>query len=153
MASLSYIFTKFAAKILDFDNTVIPEEQFAMIQDMLASHRVQVKGKEAKELLKCLKRKHLVNSITMRSLKNGLVFSSSGNGTSESEAGTDILRFVNSNFDKTDFVTLRTDKEWIMLLPLQEKLYIVKANSALSTVELRALAKEIEASLKKSRLS
>lgn len=150
MTRLSNLITRFAARILDVDNTAIPEEQFAMIQDMLANNRFEVKGKEVKELLGCLKKKHLVNSITVRKAKEGLVYSSSGNGSSESRQGEDLLKYINSNFDKTDFITMRTNKEWVMLFPTQQNVYIVKANSALSTVELRALAKEIEKLLKKA---
>jgi len=146
-------FTRFAAKVLAFDDTALPEQQFAMIQDVLANNKVKVQGSEAKELLACLKRKHLVNSITLRRMKQGLVFSSSGNGETESKSGAQILDFVNANFDRTDVVTMRTEKEWVMLLPLQETLYIVRANSTLSTVELRALANEIETVLKKRQLS
>lgn len=145
------LFTRFAAKVLGFDDTALPEQQFAMIQDVLANSKVKVQGKEAKQLLLCLKRKHLVNSITR--MREGLVFSSSGNGEAESKSGKEILNFVNENFDKTDVITMRTEREWVMLMPMQGSLYVVRANSTLSTVELKALASEIEAVLKKSRLS
>ena len=153
MTNFGYIFTKFAAKVLAFDQTALPEQQFAMIQDMLANEKILVKGKEAKELLSCLKRKHLVNSITVRRLKDGLVFSSSGNGQTESKNASDIVNFVNKNFAIADIVTMRTEKEWIMLFPFQENLYVVKANSSISMVELKAIAKEIEVTLKKRFLA
>lgn len=149
MANFGQIFTMFAAKVLAFDQTSLPKQQFAMIQDMLANEKILVKGKEEKELLNCLKRKHLVNSITMRRIRDGLVFSSSGNGQAESKNASDIMNFVNKNFALADIVTMRTEKEWIMLLPLQENLYVIKANSSLSMVELKAISKEIETILKK----
>jgi hypothetical protein len=147
------IFTRFAAKILDFDHTALPEQQFAMIQDMLASRSFEIKGREARELLSCLKRKHLVNSITVRRLNDEVVLSSSGNGSTESQHGTDLMNFAAKSFAGTDLVTTRSEKEWVMLMPWQNSLYIVKANSSLSGIELKALAKEIESILGKKRLS
>ena len=152
MSTLGF-FTRFAAKILDFDHTALPEQQFAMIQDMLASKSFEIKGREAQDLLNCLKRKHLVNSITVRRLNEGLVISSSGNGNTESQNGTDLMNFAAKNFSGTDLVTMRSDKEWIMLMPWQNSLYIVKANSSISGIELKALAKEIESILRRKRLS
>jgi len=147
------IFSRIAAKILDVDRTSLPEQQFAMIQDMLANQRVQIKGKEAKDLLTCLKRKHYVNSITLLRNKDGVVFSSSGNGNAESRSGADLLSFANRNFAKTDVVTMRTEKEWVMLMPSDHGLYVIKANSSLSPIELRAVAKDVETILKKRRFS
>lgn len=153
MSGLSYFFTKFAAKVLDFDHTALPEQQFAMIQDVLANESIQVKGTEAKELLSCLKRKHLVNSITVRRLKNDVVFSSSGNGQAESKSALNLMSFASKNFATADIVTVRTEKDWVMLMPFEGSIYVVKANSCLSTVELRAIAREIELELKKRRIS
>jgi len=153
MSSLGHIFTVFAAKVLDFDHTALPEQQFALIQDLLAGRRVRVQGKEAKDLLACLKKKHLVNSITVRNLKSNLVFSSTGNGMQESKFGESIVNFVNKSFAPAGMVTLKTDKEWVMFLPQGDSLYIVKANSSLSTIELRALSREIDKSLKRRHLS
>jgi len=153
MPGLGNLFTRFAAKILDFDQTALPEHQFAIIQDMLASRTTVIEGNEAKDLLNCLKKKHLVNSITVRRFKTGLVFSSSGNGSQESKNASGILDFVNKSFASADVVTFRTEREWVMLLPVQNSLYIVKANSALSTIELKALAREIEQVLKKRSFS
>ncbi len=153
MSRLSYFFTKFAAKVLDFDHTALPEQQFAMIQDVLANETIQIKGSGAKELLSCLKRKHLVNSITVRRLKSGAVFSSSGNGQFESNNASSLMSFASKNFATADIVTMRTEKDWVMLMPFEGSIYVVKANSCLSTVELRAIAREIELELKKRSIS
>jgi len=153
MVSLSYIFTKFAVKILDFDNTCLPEQQFAIIQDMVANQTIPITGKGVKDILLCIKKKHIVNSITVRRMKDGVVFSSTGNGMGESKNASDLLAFVGKSFSGTDVITMRNEKEWVMLLPLQEHLYIVKANSTVSTVELKAIAKEIQSVLKKRHLS
>ena len=143
------LFTRFAARVLDFDHTALPEQQFAMIQDMLASRSFEVKGREAQELLNCLKRKHLVNSITVRRMKDQMVLSSSGNGNAESKHGTELIDFASKAFAGTDLVSMRSGNDWVMLMPWQESLYIVKANSSLSGIELKALAKEIESVLRK----
>ncbi len=153
MSSLSYFFTKFAAKVLDFDHTALPEQQFALIQDVLANESVQIRGTEPKELLSCLKRKHLVNSITVTRLKNDVVFSSSGNGQAESKNASNLMNFATKNFATADLVTMRTEKDWVMLMPFGKSIYIVKANSCLSTVELKAIAREIEFELKKRHIS
>jgi hypothetical protein len=142
-------FTRFAAKVLDFDHTSLPEQQFAMIQDVLANEMVEVKGKDLQELLSCLKRKHIVNSITVRRVNDGIVFSSNGNGQAESMNASQIVAFVNKTFSSADIVTMRTEKEWVMLMPFNGSIFVVKANSALSGIELRALARETNALLKK----
>lgn len=147
------LFTRFAARILDFDRTALPEQQFAMIQDMLANRSFEIKGREAKELLNCLKRKHLVTSIAVRKLNEGTVFSSSGNGVDESREGAALLDFASKSFNGTDLITMRSDKEWVMVMPWHNSLYIVKANSSLSGIELKALAREIEAVLRRKRIS
>ena len=153
MRGLGYFFTRFAAKVLDFDRTALPEQQFAMIQDMLANETVQVKGKDMQEILSCLKRKHLVNSITIRRLRDGIVFSSSGNGQAESNNASHIADFVNKTFSSAALVAMRTEKEWVMLLPFNGSIFVVKANSALSGIELRALARETESLLKKRAIA
>lgn len=150
MGSANFL-SLFAAKVLGFDKTEVPKQQFALIQDVLANYHVPVRGKEAKELLSCLKRKHLVNSITLRQPKKGLVFSSSGNGSTESRSGESILDFVNKNFAKTDVLAMRTEKEWVMLLPSSAGIFVVKANSPLSPIELRVLAKDVEKTLKNKK--
>lgn len=152
MRGLGYFFTRFAAKVLDFDHTALPEQQFAMIQDVLANGTVPVKGNDVQALLSCLKKKHLVNSITVRRVKDGIVFSSSGNGQAESSNALQIVDFVNKVFSSADIVTMRTEKEWVMLLPFNGSIFVVRANSALSGIELRALAREIEVLLKKGLL-
>jgi len=152
MAGFGFI-SRFAAKILAFDNTELPEQQFALIQDMLAGQSNEIRGKNAVELLSSLKKKHLVNSITIRRLNNGLVFSSSGNGFDEGEKASDVLNFANRIFDGTDFFSMRTKKEWIMLFPWENSLFIIKANSSVSPVELRAIAKEIEKTLKRKKIA
>jgi len=149
--SSTNLLSLFAAKVLGFDKTELPKQQFAMIQDVLANYKVPVRGNEAKELLGCLKRKHLVNSISLRQPKKGLVFSSSGNGSTEVKSGESILDYVNKNFVKTDVLTMRTEKEWVMLLPSSIGTFVVKANSSLSPIELRVLAKDVEKTLKKKK--
>lgn len=153
MRGLGYFFTRFAAKVLDFDHTALPEQQFAMIRDVLANETVPVKGKDMQEILSCLKKKHLVNSITVRTLRDGLVFSSSGNGLAESKNASQIVNFVNKTFSSADLVAMRTEKEWVMLLPSNGGIFVVKANSTLSGIELRAIAREIEALLKKRAIA
>lgn len=145
--------SRFAAKILAFDDTELPEQQFALIQDMLAGQSNEIKGRDAVELLASLKKKHLVNSITVRRIKDNLIFSSSGNGFDEGENASDIMNFVNRVFDGTDFFSMRTKKDWVMLFPYENNLYLIKANSSVSPVELKAIAKEIEKTLKRKKIA
>ena len=144
MNPISYVLSRFAAKMLAIDNTAVPRDQMKALSEMLARHSVALEGEEANDLLACLKRKHLLNSITVRKMDNGLVFSSEGNGNAESKRAADVIDYIGRNLSRADVAVLRLDREWMMLMPHGKNLYIVRANSGLSTVELRALAREIE---------
>ncbi|MCX6799272.1 MAG: hypothetical protein NTW59_04225 [Candidatus Diapherotrites archaeon] len=146
---LYYILARLAAKVLDFDDTVVPRQQLIVLNDVLAKRHPPIVGKEAREILQCIKKKHLVNSVTVGKSENGVVFSSEGDGHAEVRSAVALVKHINSNIGKADVVALRGEREWLSLLSLDSSLYIVRANSSLSTIELRALAKEVEGALKK----
>jgi hypothetical protein len=150
---LAFFLTRFAAKILDFDDTSVPREQMAVINDVIAKRNIEVTGEKANELLGCIKRKYLLNSITVSKPASGLVFSSGGDGHMEAKGAESVIKFVGKSLTKADVVSLKGEREWMTLTQLNGRIYIVRANSAINTVELRALAREIDSVLQKERVS
>ncbi len=149
MNALSALFVRFAAKIIAVDDTVVPYEQLRVVQDMLKAQRIELDSKDARKLLNALARKHLVNGITVLKPNSNIVFSSSGNGAAEAEAAASLFRFLNTSASKPDAVAVKHSREWSMLLPSNGKIFVVNANSSLSTVELRAIARDTEVALAK----
>ncbi|MDP2973662.1 MAG: hypothetical protein Q8N60_01290 [Candidatus Diapherotrites archaeon] len=149
MNPLSYLVTRFAAKIIAVDDTAVPREQLRLLYDLLQSEKIELKGKDAKKLLECLKRKHAVNSITVVRLNNRLVCSSEGNGAMDAERAVDLFKFISGDSTKPDAVAVKRNSQWHMLFPSNGKLLIIKANNSLSTLELRVIAKDIEKVLQK----
>ncbi len=147
MNPLSYFVTRFAAKVIAVDDTVVPEQQLQVLRDMLKGQKIELHGRDAKKLLACLRRKHLVNSITVVKHNSNLVFSSEGNGAKEAESATELFKFVDRHFSRPDSIAFKQNSEWNMLFQLNGKLFIVKANSSLSTVELKVIAEDIEKAL------
>lgn len=147
MGGLSNILMRFAAKVIAVDDTVVPEQQLKVLQDMLKGQKIEIKGKDARVLLHNLKRKHLVNSITVVKNNSNLVFSSEGNGAREAENVSALFRFLDGSFAKPDTVALKQEKYWNMLFNSNGKLFIVKSNSQLSRIELRVIAEDIEKAL------
>ena len=150
MNFLSGFFVKLAAKIIAVDDTVVPREQLRLLEDMLKTQQTELRGRNARKLLHCVARKHLVNSITVLRTNSKLVFSSSGNGTKEAEAATSLFRFLNDGSAKPDAIAVKRSNEWSMLFPLNGKIFVVRANSSLSTVELKAITRDIESVVGKS---
>jgi hypothetical protein len=92
----------------------------------------------------------LVDSITVS--KGGeLIASSEGNGIGDSFASAALLEFITKQISKPETVLMKMLDAWYMIFPFNQNIYIVKAGSNLSTIELRALAKEIEGFLKKEK--
>ena len=147
MNPLSYLFVKFAAKIIAVDDTVVPYEQLSLLHDMLKVQEIELDGKDAKKMLSALAQKHLVNDITVVKSNSRLVFSSTGNGVKEAENAVSLVKFLNGNSGKPDAISVKRDHQWSVLMPANGKLFIVKSNSHLSTVELKAITKDIEGAL------
>jgi len=149
MNPLSYFITRFAAKIIAVDDTAVPYTQLKLLHDMLRAQTFELDGKDAKKLLQSLKRKHLLNSITVLKTNSTLVFSSEGNGAKEAENAASLFKFVDGRFSKPETVAVKRGRDWLLLTQSNGKLFIVKANSSLSSTELRAIARDIECAMGK----
>ena len=138
------LFRTVASRILDIDDTSVPYEQLEILNDFLSKHQFNVSGKDSSRLLNVLKKKHMVDSITVVNHDGGLVVSSEGNGVSEGQLAKTLLSYVDSEFSTPESLLIKGANNWFMVFPFNEKTFVVKAPSSLSNVELRALAKEVE---------
>ena len=143
MSVFSKAVARIASLVLDLDDTQQPAEQIAALNDFLSRHKFEIKTSDIDEFLGMLKKKHFVDSITISKFGE-LVASSEGNGVSDSFTSTALLEFITKQIAKPETVLLKLPSGWFMLFPLNESIYIVKAGTNLSTIELRALSKEIE---------
>lgn len=147
MSFFSKTVMRVASLILDLDDTQQPVEQIAALNDFLTRHKFELETDNLDDFLAMLKKKHLVDSITV-SKSGELLASSSGNGVSDSFASVALLEFVSKQISKPETVLLKMPEGWFMIFPFNQNIYIIKAGTNLSTIELRALAKELESFLK-----
>jgi len=140
-----------ASKVLAFDNTAVPTDQLNTLNDLMTKH--QLKFSESDNLsdtLAYLKKKHLVESVTITREDGSMIVSSEGNGFHEAITGAAMLNYVKSELPDSKSILVKGKDSWTMIIPHEKKIYIVKATSNLEHLELRALAKEIEHYLKKA---
>ena len=135
------ILRKFAARVLDSD-TAKPHSQLEFLRDFLSKHKY-VFSEDFEENLSVLKRKHLVDSFLVTNYDGSVVVSSEGNGHSEGMIGTAMLSYIKGEMPESEAVLIKRESNWFMLFPLNKKVFIVKAGSELSGVELKALAIEL----------
>lgn len=143
-------FKKTAALIFDIDSTELPEEQCRVLEDFVARHKFDISGKDSKEALEMLRKKHLVDSICVAKL-NGSSLASCGANNGEAITGTAMFKYISSEIPASEAVLVKSKDAWLMLYPYKQKMYIIKAPSDISTVELKALANETEEMLKKKK--
>ena len=140
-----------ASKVLAFDDTMVPVEQLNTLNDLMAKHRLSIQESPSlKEALEYLKKKHLVDSVTITREDGSLIVSSEGNGFQEAITGAAMLNYVKSELPESNSILVKGKDAWVMIIPYGKKIYIVKAASNLENVELKALAREIETYLKNS---
>ena len=143
------ILRKFALRVLD-DDTSKPVSQIEFLRDFLSKHKY-VYSQDFEENLEILKRKHLVDSFLVTNLDGSVVVSSEGNGHTDGIMGTAMLSYIKSELPDSESVLIKRNKHWFMLFPLEKKVFIVKAGSELSNIELRALAFELNSLLEANR--
>lgn len=93
-----------------------------------------------------------MDSITI-SKAGEFLASSSNNGTGDSFSSAALLEFVAKQISRPETILLKMANHWFMVFPFNQNIYIVKASTNLSTIELRALAREIEEFLKKEKIT
>ena len=147
-SKMSLAVKSFARKVLDLDDTSPPVEHIELLNDFLVQNKFHLDVSSLKELVKSLKRKHVVDSICISTLNGSLVVSTDGNEWNEAVIGSAMYSYILSEIPKSKSVFIKTEDHWFMLFPYNEKIYIVRAGSNLTSVELNAIAREVEAYLK-----
>jgi hypothetical protein len=132
----------FANKVFD-DQTSKPVSQIEFLKDFLSKHKY-VFSNDFEENLNVLKRKHLVDSFLVTNLDGSVVVSSEGNGHTDGIMGTAMLSYIKSEMPDSESVLIKRNGHWFMLFPLNKKVFIVKAGSELTNLELKALAFELD---------
>jgi hypothetical protein len=84
-------------------------------------------------------------------LDGSIVVSSEGNGHTEGIVGTAMLSYIKSELPDSESVLIKRNGHWFMMFPLNKKVFIVKAGSELSNIELKALAFELDGMLLSSK--
>lgn len=124
--------------------------QVDFLRDFLSDHNY-IFSKDFEKNLDILKRKHLVDSFVVTNFDGSLIVSSDDSGQSEGILGTAMLSYIKSELPRTETVLIKQDSTWFMLFNLDKKVFIVRAGSELSNIELRALAFELSALLDENK--
>jgi len=143
------ILQKVVAKILDVDDTTIPESQMEVLKDFLSKHRYEFSD-DFEENLRVLKRKHMVDSFVVTNTDGSIIVSSEGNGHMEGIVGTAMYSYIRSELPGSESVLVKKDDGWFMLASIGKRIYIIKAGSELSNIELKALATELHSMIPKN---
>jgi len=144
---------KVATKVLDLDDTVKPIAHLKLFEDYLDKFDFDTNTEDAMEFLSILKKKHLVDDIVVASMNGSSIVSTNGDSISKAVSGAAMFNYIQSELPKSESIMIKNNGYWNMLFPEKDKLYIVKASSDLSMVELRSLAKEIESFLSTRNLN
>ncbi|MDD5148571.1 MAG: hypothetical protein PHH08_03865 [Candidatus ainarchaeum sp.] len=152
MGFFSKTIGRLAAIVLDLDYTQQPKEQIAALNDFLTKNKFEIETGDLEEFLALLKKKHFVDSITI-SKAGELVASSEGDGIGDSFASAALIEFIGKQIEDPQTVLMKMTDCWFMIFPFNQNIYIIKAGTSLSTIELRALARELDSFLKKEKNS
>jgi hypothetical protein len=135
------ILRTFAGRILDIKTTG-HLEQIEFLESFLPRHKYKF-SQNFEENLHILKRKHMVDSFLIADTDGSIMVSSEGNGHEEGMIGTSLLSFIKNELPDSEAVLIKRNESWFMLMPSNGKIIVVKAGSELSSIELRALSKEL----------
>ncbi|MCR4368967.1 MAG: hypothetical protein NUV67_03615, partial [archaeon] len=102
---------------------------------------------DVSEFLKVLKKKHLIDDVVVASMNGSSIISSNGHAVSTAVSGAALYSYVQSEHPKSETILIKSNGHWNMIFPMNKKLYLVKASSDVSVVELKALATEIDSFL------
>lgn len=139
----------FAEKVLDRNEQPFANDQLNALEDLLAKRQPDETAADLKELVRMLKRKHVVDSISISQMNGSLLASSNGNGVSEAITASALFNYVQSEIPKSEVVLIKS-RNWNMLFRHEGKIFIIRAPASLSTIEMRAISKEVEAFIDKN---
>ena len=140
---LKKVFGGVASKVLGLDNTTKPASQIELLQTFLDRHRF-VFSPDLHDCLATLKKKHLVDEIIVASKDGTLLVGSGNNGALEALTGSALFNYVKNELPKTETLFVKQKDHWFMVIPSEEKVFIIRASAELSNIELKALAREVE---------
>lgn len=135
-------------RVLDVEDEFVPRDQMHLLNNFLSRHRFDLNSNSVQDLVQNMKKKHLVDSICIVSPNGSIVISTDGNDFSEAIIGSAMFNYVKTELPNSDTILVKDKDSWFMLFPFNQKIYIIRAASDLTTIELRALAKEIESFLR-----
>ena len=133
-----------ARAVLDLDDTEVPREQLNLLSDYLWRHKFDTNARDAKELLKVLEKKHMVDGISVLAASGALLASSNGNGVEEAMTGAALYSYVSSEFPESESILVKSRGAWFMVYRSMKRIFLVKAGASLSNIELAAISREIE---------
>ncbi len=140
---------RFSRRVLS-DETSRPSSQVEFLQDFLSKHNY-VFSDDFEENLGILKKKHLVDSFVVTNFDGSIIVASEDSTQSEGIMGTAMLSYIKSEIPSSEAVLIKKDDGWLMLFTLEKKVFIVKAGSELSNIELKALALELSILLEENK--
>ncbi len=144
MSNVVFKFIKrFSRAVLDYDDSEKPDAQIEMLRDFLSRHKY-IFTKNFDENLEILKRKHLIDSFIVTNLDGSIIVSSNGNGHEEGLTGTALYSYIKGEFPDSQSVLIKQKDNWFMLVSLNKRVYIIKAGSEMTNIELVALAEDIQ---------
>jgi len=135
---------RIANSILAVDETTVPKEQLDFLYSYTSRFDFDREAQELKDLVRALKRRHMVDSICVSYGNGTCLISTNGNNLSEAVTGTALFNYIASELPKSEAVTIKGRDDWYMLLPYRDKIYIIRAGSGLLSLEMRAIAKDVE---------
>jgi len=133
---------KVASKVLDEDVKSNTNSQIDFLKDFLSKHNY-VFSQDFEENLGILKKKHLVDDFVVTNFDGSVIVSSNGSGQSDGIMGTAMFSYIKSELPDSEAVLIKREEGWFMLFTLNKKVFVVRAGSDLSGIELRALALEL----------
>lgn len=135
-------------KVLDVEDNQTPREQMHLLNTFLSRHKFELNTTSMQDLIQSMKKKHLVDSICICSPNGSIIISTDGNDFSEAIIGSAMFNYIKNELPESETILIKDKENWFMVFPHNGKIYIVRAASDMTRVELSVLAKEIEAFLK-----
>ena len=148
ISKVSTIMKGIASKVLDLDEGMV-KDQYKFLKESSRNHKYDLDVAELKELVKVLKVKHAVEAIIVAYNNGSLLISSNSSDLKDAITGSALLSYIRSEIPKSEAVFIKKSKGWYMLYPSGKKVYIVHAATNLHSVELRAIAEDLEEFVKK----
>lgn len=129
----------------DFNNS-----QVEFLKDFLSKHNYIFSNDFGKNL-EILKKKHLVDSFVVTNFDGSVILSSDIDEQHDGIIGTAMLSYIQSELPQTQTVLIKKEEGWFMLFNLDKKVFIVRAGSELSNIELRSLAFDLSSLLEENK--